>query len=142
MEKKLINELNLKIAKRKFKNKKIVLCHGVFDLLHTGHLDYFKSAKKFGDVLLVSITSDKFVNKGPGRPYFKEQERLKMISSLEIVDYVYLNNFLTAENAIKIFKPSFYVKGSDYKNNNQDITKNIYKENNLVKKLKGKIVYT
>jgi rfaE bifunctional protein kinase chain/domain/rfaE bifunctional protein nucleotidyltransferase chain/domain len=142
MEKKLINELNLRIAKRKFKNKKIVLCHGVFDLLHTGHLDYFKSAKKFGDVLLVSITSDKFVNKGPGRPYFKEQERLKMISSLEIVDYVYLNNFLTAENAIKIFKPSFYVKGSDYKNNNQDITKNIYKENNLVKKFKGKTVYT
>ena len=142
MENKLINLSNIEKVKKKFGNKKIVLCHGVFDLLHTGHLDYFKSAKKLGDILIVSITSDKFVNKGPGRPHFDEQKRLKMISALEIVNYVFLNNFLTAENAIRIFKPSFYVKGPDYKDNRQDITKNIYKENSLVKKFKGEVVYT
>jgi len=57
-----------------FKNKKIVLCHGVFDLLHLGHINYFKSAKKLGDVLVVSVTNNKFVNKGPGRPAFNLKE--------------------------------------------------------------------
>ena len=86
----------------------------------------------------MSITSDKFVNKGPGRPYFDEKRRIKMVQSLEIVDYVYLNNSLTAENVIEKFKPSFYVKGPDYKNNKQDVTKNIYKEKNLSKDLREK----
>jgi|TARA_B110000027_G_scaffold134237_1_gene165836 rfaE bifunctional protein kinase chain/domain/rfaE bifunctional protein nucleotidyltransferase chain/domain len=142
MQNKLINQSNLSRIKNRIKKKKIVLCHGVFDLLHTGHLDYFESAKKLGDILIISITSDKFVNKGPGRPYFEEKKRIKMIQALEVVDYVYLNNNLTAENVIEKFKPSFYVKGPDYKENKEDITKNIYKEITLVKKFKGKIVYT
>ena len=52
------------------KKKKVVLTHGVFDLVHLGHIKHFKSAKKSGDFLLVSITSDQFVNKGPGKPAF------------------------------------------------------------------------
>ena len=52
------------------KRKKIVLCHGVFDVVHSGHLNYLKKAKELGDTLIVSVTSDKFVNKGPGRPVF------------------------------------------------------------------------
>ena len=142
MRNKQINTSNFTLIKNKLRNKKIVLCHGVFDLLHSGHLNYFESAKKLGEILIVSITSDKFVNKGPGRPYFDEKKRLKMVQSLEIVDYVYLNNNLTAENVIEKFKPSFYVKGPDYKNNKKDVTKNIFKEKKLVEKFKGKIVYT
>ena len=45
--------------------KKIVLCHGVFDLVQSGHIMYFQEAKKRGDILIVSVTEDKFVNKGP-----------------------------------------------------------------------------
>ena len=52
------------ISKLKAKGKKVVLCHGVFDLLHIGHINHFKEAKFFGDVLVVSLTSDLFVNKG------------------------------------------------------------------------------
>ena len=57
-----------KIETLKKKNKKIVLCHGVFDLVHLGHLKHFKKAKSFGDFLIVSITKDEFIKKGPGRP--------------------------------------------------------------------------
>ena len=64
--------------------KKIVLCHGVFDLLHFGHLNHFEKAKSHGDILVVSLTPDKFVNKGPSRPAFKESVRLEMLASLEI----------------------------------------------------------
>ena len=58
------------------KRKKIVLCHGVFDVVHTGHLNYLKKAKELGDTLIVSVTSDKFVNKGPGRPVFDINQRI------------------------------------------------------------------
>ena len=82
------NEIEKKLAKLKKKNKLIVHCHGVFDLLHPGHLMHFKSAKKFGDILIVSVTSDKFVNKGFNRPYFDINTRIKMISEMSIVDFV------------------------------------------------------
>ena len=51
------------ISKLKAKGKKIVLCHGVFDLLHIGHIKHFEEAKNFGDVLVVTLTSDRFVHK-------------------------------------------------------------------------------
>ena len=66
----------IKIKKKSIINKKkIVLCHGVFDVLHIGHLKHFKEAKEYGDILIVSITPNKFVNKGPGRPIFNERNR-------------------------------------------------------------------
>ena len=55
---------------KKSQGKKIILCHGVFDLLHIGHIKHFEEAKKMGDILVVTITPDQFVNKGPGRPAF------------------------------------------------------------------------
>jgi rfaE bifunctional protein kinase chain/domain/rfaE bifunctional protein nucleotidyltransferase chain/domain len=122
--------------------KKIVLCHGVFDLVHYGHILHFKSAKKLGDVLIVSITRDKFIKKGLGRPVFDEIQRLKYLSEIEIIDYLYICETESAEDSIKVIRPSFYVKGPDYKNNSSDDTKKIYLEKRLVEKFKGKIVYT
>ena len=63
-----LKKLSKIIEKEKEKNKKIILCHGVFDLLHVGHIKHLEKAKQLGDKLVVSITSDKFVNKGPGKP--------------------------------------------------------------------------
>ena len=122
--KKIYSILNLKkVLKNNKKNKKIVLCHGVFDLLHIGHIEHFNEAKSYADILIVSVTSDRFVGKGPGRPSFKLQERMKSISSLNIVDYVVESDSASAENVIKNIKPNFYIKGSDYKNLSNDITK-------------------
>ena len=71
---KIIPFINLekKIKDLKKNKKKIVLCHGVFDLLHPGHFKHFKTAKNYGDILIVSVTADNFVNKGPDRPAFNE----------------------------------------------------------------------
>ena len=96
--------------------KKIVHCHGVFDLLHVGHLKHFREAKTFGDMLVVSITPDEFVNKGPGRPAFSTSLRLEALSELESVDYVIANQWPSAEEIIKIIQPDIYCKGPDYKN--------------------------
>jgi len=124
------------------KGKEIVLCHGVFDLLHVGHIKHFKKAKKMGDKLIVTITPDRFVNKGPNRPVFNQQLRCEAVSSLEDVDYVAINETPTAVNAIRSIKPSIYCKGKDYKILKNDITGEIKNEINELKKNRGKIVFT
>jgi len=141
---KILTLENLKktILREKSKNKKIVLCHGTFDLLHIGHIKHFNQAKTFGDKLVVTITSDRYVNKGPKRPLFNEQHRLEAVAALGAVDFVALSDNATAVNEIKKLKPNFYCKGSDYKNNKNDISGEITNEARATKKFGGKIVYT
>ena len=124
------------------KRKKIVLCHGVFDLLHLGHINHFKEAKTKGDILVVTITKDRFVNKGPGRPLFKENSRAKILEALAYIDFVAINDWATSINTIKLLKPNIYFKGPDYKKNSNDITGNITKEKKAVELNGGKILYS
>jgi len=130
------------ISKLKAKKKKIVLCHGVFDLLHIGHIKHFQEAKSYGDVLVVTLTPDKFVNKGPARPVFNDKLRLEAIAALNVVDFVSLNTSPTAVTSIKKIKPNIYCKGPDYQDHNRDISGQIKNEVNEVKKIRGKVVYT
>ena len=123
----------------KQEGNKIVHCHGVFDLLHIGHIKHFAEAKKKGDILIVTLTSDEFVNKGPNRPAFKISHRLESISSLEDVDYVAENKWPTAEKTIQIIKPDIYFKGPDYKENEKDVTGNIKKEISSLKNMVGRL---
>ena len=140
--KKIVGLKTLECLRQKNHNSKVVHCHGVFDVLHIGHLTYFQSAKKFGDLVVVTITADEFVNKGPGRPYFTSYVRAQMVAALELVDYVAINQFETAVPAIEIIKPHFYIKGPDYKDKSTDITGAIYKEELAVQKNGGKLVFS
>jgi len=143
MEKiKNLEELSKLFSDLKSEGKKIVHCHGVFDLLHVGHIKHFKEAKTFGDVLVVSITPDEFVRKGPGRPAFATSLRLEALSELESVDYVVANKWPTAQELIKIIRPNVYCKGPDYKNHLDDITGKITEEELAVNSVGGKIMYT
>lgn len=134
-----IGKLSLLLKKR---GKKIVMCHGVFDLLHLGHLRHFKEAKKLGDVLFVSITEDQYINKGFNRPYFNTEQRLEALSSINFVDYVFVSNSSDAIKSIKELNPNVYCKGPDYKDRNSDITNKIKKEENECKKNGGVIKFT
>ena len=109
-----LNKLAL-ILKKHRKQKKIVLCHGVFDVLHHGHIKYFEEAKKSGDILVVSLTADEFVNKGPGRPYFNFKFRSETLEAIQTIDYICKSKFDTSLEVIKLLKPDFYCKGMDYK---------------------------
>src|SRR5579872_1567771 len=66
----------------------VVQAHGTFDLLHLGHVRHLEAARSLGDVLIVTITADRFVNKGPGRPVFTESLRAEMLAALHFVSYV------------------------------------------------------
>lgn len=107
-----------------------------------GHIKYFKSAKSYGDYLIVSVTVDRFVNKGPGRPIFNQGQRLEFLNELEVVDNVMFSHAESAEEVIKLIKPDFYIKGPDYRNNKLDKTKKIILEKKTVESFGGKIIYT
>ena len=96
--------------------RRVVLCHGVFDLLHLGHMRHFEAARTHGDVLIVTVTPDRFVAKGPGRPAFNERLRAETIAALECVDYVAVNQWPTAVETIATLAPHVYAKGDDYRN--------------------------
>jgi len=136
-----LNQLST-ILKKKRKNKKIVLCHGVFDILHLGHIEHFKSSKSFGDILVVTVTSDKFVKKGPNRPFFNMKERLKALEAIEFIDYISASEFETSKEVLEKIKPDIYCKGKDYKNTKNDFTGQILNEIKTIKKFGGKIQYT
>ena len=142
--KKIINFSELEIISKKFQKikKKIVLCHGVFDLLHYGHIKHFEQAKTKGDLLVVTVTPNRFVNKGPLRPIFNLQKRMESIAALNCVDYVCPNDFPDARTPINKLKPSIYCKGKDYLDNKEDITGMIKAEIKELKKNGGKVFYT
>jgi rfaE bifunctional protein nucleotidyltransferase chain/domain len=120
---------------------RVVLCHGVFDLLHVGHIKYLNQAKKMGEVLVVSLTSDKYVNKGPNRPAFNEHYRAESIAALECVDYVAVNDAPSAEKVIELIRPDYYVKGKDYKDRGETPGGNLARERSAVEKVGGELVY-
>jgi rfaE bifunctional protein nucleotidyltransferase chain/domain len=122
--------------------KSIALCHGVFDLLHPGHIRHLAKAKELADIVVVSITADSFVNKGPGRPAFNEKFRSESLSSIISVDFVVVTPHSTAIEIIKSVKPDYYVKGNDYLNEKSDRTGNITKEKEIVESLGGQLFNT
>jgi rfaE bifunctional protein nucleotidyltransferase chain/domain len=125
------------------KNKfKLGLVHGVFDVLHIGHIEHFREAKKLCEKLIVSVTSDKFVNKGPNRPAFDIKERVNVLKSLKFIDDVIISNNETAIENINKIKPNVYFKGLDYKNVNLKSANNLKKEILELKKYNGKFIVT
>ena len=111
----------------------IVLTTGVFDLVHPGHLSYFEKAKSFGNILVVSVVDDKFVRKGPKRPVFGEDLRLKWLAALEVVDYVVLNSDYGPWKVMEAIRPDVYVKG-------YNLTPGLMKDIKLMRDLKGQTV--
>lgn len=139
---KKLSELSKILANLRKKGKKVVHCHGVFDLLHPGHIRHFETARKKGDILVVTITKDEFVNKGPGRPIFNHRLRAESIAAFECVDFVALNEWPNAIETIKAIKPHLYVKGSDYIKREDDLTGKIYEEEEAVKSVGGAVYFT
>lgn len=139
---KSLDKLSETLKKLRQEGKKIVHCHGVFDLLHPGHVKHFEAAKRKGDVLVVTLTKDEYVNKGPGRPVFNHNLRAETIAALQSVDFVAVNDWPTAVETIKKLRPHYYVKGSDYAQKQGDITGKIYEEEEAVRSVGGMLHFT
>jgi cytidyltransferase-like protein len=121
--------------------RRLVQCHGTFDLVHPGHVIHFEEAKKLGDVLIVTLTAASHVNKGPGRPFFNDALRAKALAALEAVDHVVVVPHAAAVEAIELVRPHVYCKGLEYQDAANDVTGNIRDDVATVEKLGGKVRY-
>ena len=136
-----LQELVPILERHRAEHRRIVHCHGVFDLLHIGHIRHFEQARKLGDVLVVTLTPDRFVNKGVNRPAFTETLRAEFLASLSCIDYVAINLWPTAIETIQMLKPHVFVKGSEFKNLSDTIG-HVSKESEAIRAIGGEIAFT
>ncbi|MDX1918710.1 MAG: D-glycero-beta-D-manno-heptose 1-phosphate adenylyltransferase [Candidatus Caenarcaniphilales bacterium] len=110
------HELELIGQQAKAQGLRLVATNGCFDILHIGHIRYLRSARAFGDLLIVGINSDRSVKKlkGDNRPLNSEFIRAEALNALRSVDYTFIFDQLTAVEFLRILKPAIYVKGGDY----------------------------
>ena len=127
--------------KLRAEGKRLVQCHGTFDLVHPGHIVHLEDAKKLGDVLVVTVTDEKHVNKGPGRPYFNDTLRARTLAALSCVDYIVLIPHTAAVEAIETVKPHVYCKGTEYADASNDVTGNIHDDVATALKHGGEVRY-
>ena len=113
---KTLEELTRIVARARAEGRRVVMANGCFDLLHVGHVRYLAGARKLGDVLIVAINSDASTRalKGEGRPIVSAGERAEILSALECVDYCFVFDELTLDDAIRRLRPDVQAKGTDY----------------------------
>ena len=138
---KIIKLENLVSKLKKIKNKKVVMCHGVFDVVHPGHVRHLVYAKSKADILIVSLTADKFIKKGIYRPHVPETIRSLNIAAFEMVDFVIVDNHPTSNHNISKIKPDFFAKGFEY-DPKQKFPIETQEEIKTLKKFGGKMIFT
>ncbi len=104
------------VSRLEKRGKKVGLTNGVFDILHAGHIAYLEAARKYCDVLIVSLNTDSSVKKykDPGRPLVPQMQRARVIAALACVDYVTFHSERRMRKTLEIIQPSYYIKGGDY----------------------------
>ncbi|MDD5020600.1 MAG: adenylyltransferase/cytidyltransferase family protein [Endomicrobiaceae bacterium] len=120
------------VKKLKKQGKKIVFTNGCFDLIHVGHVSLFQKAKTLGDILIVAINSDKSLAglKGPKRPLVPQTDRVKLLSAIDVIDYVVIFGEQTPYQLLKKLTPDILVKGGDYKTEDiigREFVKQVYR---------------
>jgi bifunctional ADP-heptose synthase (sugar kinase/adenylyltransferase) len=109
--------------------------------MHPGHIRHFQAAKEMGDCLVVTITPDVYIDKGPGKPVFNEVLRANSVAALECVDYVAINKWPTAEKTLRLLKPAVYVKGQEFEKG-EDKTGKIQRELKIIEEIGCQMRFT
>ncbi|HUJ72912.1 MAG TPA: PfkB family carbohydrate kinase [Verrucomicrobiae bacterium] len=109
-----VDQLREIVQRAQAEGKTVVQCHGCFDILHPGHLRHLGWAKGQGDLLIVSVSADKVVNKGFLRPYVPEGLRAENLAALEMVDYVTIDDGEWAGPILDLIRPNIYIKGKEF----------------------------
>ena len=122
------------------RSKKIILCHGVFDVVHPGHIRHLNYAKSQGDILVVSCTGDRFIDKGIYRPHIPQKMRALNLAAFEMVDYVLIDENIKPLNLLKKLKPDFFAKGFEY--TSKGLPQATIEEKNELDKYGGKLIFT
>jgi rfaE bifunctional protein nucleotidyltransferase chain/domain len=118
--------------------KRVVQCHGCFDIVHPGHVRYLQFARQLGDVLVVSLTGDAAITKSPDRPYIPQELRAENLAALEFVDWVVIDPNPSACELLETLRPDVYVKGREYATASDP---RFIREREVVERYGGRVVF-
>lgn len=118
---------------------KVAMCHGVFDIVHPGHIRHLIFAKEHADILIASVTADQHIKKANIRPHVPEQLRAENLAAFEMVDYVLIDANPTAGSNIRALQPDYFAKGYEYRKETNPQT---LEEINALKSYGGEILFT
>lgn len=131
-----------RIAELRAGGEIVGLCHGCFDILHLGHLRHFIRARAQCDRLVVTVTPDEHVGKGPDRPVFTAAYRAELIAGLAVVSYVGVNRWPSAVETLRLLKPSLFFKGREYDLRPEQVNPNFLLERDAVREAGGDVAFT
>jgi len=120
--------------------KKVIMCHGTFDVVHPGHVRHLLYAKTKADVLVASLTADVHITKGNMRPYVPEELRAINLAALEMVDYVVIDRDPTPLRNLAIIQPDFFAKGYEYTAGS--VHPKTQEEINVLESYGGEVIFT
>lgn len=111
-----LSQMQARVAVWRTQGRRIVFTNGCFDLLHAGHVTYLEAARRFGDVLILGLNTDRSIRalKGPTRPVVQQADRARVLAALESVDALILFDESTPLELILALQPDVIVKGNDY----------------------------
>jgi len=111
-----VREVAAVLAPVRAGGRRVVTTNGCFDLLHAGHVQYLHEAARMGDVLVVGVNCDAVVRrlKGAGRPVQGQQDRVRIVAALEMVDYAFVFEQDDPREFLEVLRPDVHVKGGDY----------------------------
>lgn len=121
------------------RGKRLVHCHGCFDIVHPGHIRHLRFARSQGEALLVSITGDQGISKGSGRPLIPQELRAENLAALDCVDLVYIEPRPTAVELLDAVRPDVYIKGKEYESNRDP---RFQSEREAVERHGGRVVFS
>jgi len=122
------------------RQKKVIMCHGVFDVVHPGHLRHLIYAKSKADVLIASLTADVHISKGKYRPHVPQELRAINLAAFEIVDYVLIDSEATPLKNLGLIKPDIFAKGYEYQSSGLPLK--TQEELDVIHSYGGEIIFT
>jgi rfaE bifunctional protein nucleotidyltransferase chain/domain len=137
---KKVDELVTTIGDQLPRKKKVIMCHGVFDIVHPGHIRHLIYAKSKADILVVSITADRHISKDVYRPHVPQDLRAVNLAAFELVDYVVIDKNNTPLENLTIIKPDYYAKGFEYHANG--FPPKTQQEIDIIQGYGGEVIFT
>jgi rfaE bifunctional protein kinase chain/domain len=120
--------------------QKVIMCHGVFDVVHPGHVRHLLYAKSKADIVIASLTADKHITKGVYRPHVPQDLRAVNLAAFEMVDYVLIDERDTPLENIRLIQPDYFAKGFEYGGNG--IAQKTAEELAIVQAYGGELIFT
>jgi rfaE bifunctional protein kinase chain/domain len=120
---------------------KVIMCHGVFDIVHPGHVRHLLYAKSKASILIASLTADRHIDKGVYRPHVPQDLRALNLAVFEMIDYVVIDENATPLENLDIIQPDYFAKGYEYTASG-DLHPRTQEELEVVQRYGGELLFT